>query len=303
MSRRIDKVDALGFPVPQTFEPIQPTPKPRSPKAASWLRCALAVLGIGLVVGLVFKEQGRQYMADWYARQAKKKLLSDDMPGALADLDMALHWAPDQPEIFFQRAQYRQESQDLKGSLEDYNKLILLAPNFARAYAGRSVVYQRLEQHRRAIDDLNKAISLRPTDDHELLNHRAYTRALARLELPEALNDIQRAIELAGGEIAAYIDTRGYIYYLLDRQEDALADLDRAVTLTLTQRQFTMRRLAARNITGKELSRFKRMLDENEGVITYHRGLVHDKLGNTELAQADKRRGLELGYNPALGVY
>jgi tetratricopeptide (TPR) repeat protein len=252
---------------------------------------------------VALKGIGPDYIANWYLKRAEDRYLSDDLPGALADLDRAIRWMPDAPELYQHRAHYRQKAHDLPGSLEDYNRLIEINPNYASAYTGRSTVYQRMERHREAIDDLTRAIQLRPKSDHALLNHRAYTRAIANMELDEALSDIQHAIDQIAFEEPAYLDTRGYIYYLLDRHEEALKDTDRAVQLAALQRKRMLQTAAAQRLGNRRRARLERSFNENEAVMIYHRGLVHEKLGDHEQAQADQQSGLQLGFNPAEGVY
>lgn len=300
-------VDKDGFPLPVSFD-AQSRPKQARPEKAAgqvvWIIRALLVLAcLGLLVSMTLKGIGPDYIANWYVKRAEDRFLSDDLPGAIAELDRAISWMPDAPELYQQRAYFRQKNNDLSGSLDDYNRLIEINPNYAAAYTGRSTVYQRMERHREAIDDLTRAIQLRPKDDHTLLNHRAYTRAIANLELEEALADIQLAIDQIHYEEAAYLDTRGYIYYLLDRPEEALKDLDRAVELAELQRKRMLQMAAAQRRGNRWRARLERSFNENEAVMVYHRGLAHEKLGHREQAEADQQRGLQLGYNPAEGVY
>ena len=299
-------VDKDGFPLPVTFDQ---TAKPRFAKPANsagqavWVVRGLLVLAcLGLLVGTALKGIGPDYIANWYLKRAEDRYLSDDLPGAIADLDRAIGWMPTAPELLEQRAYYRQKANDLSGSLEDYNRLIEMNSADPDAYSGRSTVYQRMERHREAIDDVTRALELRPRSDHKLLNHRAYTRAIAGLELEEALSDIQQAIDQIHYEEAAYLDTRGYIYHLLGRHDEALKDLDRAVQLATLQRK-RMLQLAAARRQNRWRAKLERSFNEIEAVMIYHRGLVHEKLGNSEQAEADQQRGLELGYNPAEGVY
>jgi tetratricopeptide (TPR) repeat protein len=298
-------VDKDGFPIPVTFEDLSGKEKPpaRRERSAKWVRRALVLFGVALLTGVVVKSMGREFIASYYLKRAQRQYMADQMPDAVASLDQAIHWLPDAPELYYQRGLYRQYANDLEGSLADYNKLIQMTPSFARAYVGRSVVYQRSQRHREAIEDLSKAIQLRPRSDHTLLNHRAYTRAIAGIELDEALEDINRALEMAGEEEAAYLDTRGYVYFRLGRYQEALDDLDRAVRLAADYGQQWLETAGRQRLGDLELQWRKRQLRENEAVIVYHRGEVHDKLGNTEQAQADMARGKELGYNPAEGVY
>jgi tetratricopeptide (TPR) repeat protein len=228
------------------------------------IRGVLMLAGLGLVAGMVLKGIGPDSIAKWYFERAKDRYSSDDLPGALEDLDRAIGWMPDEPQLYQHRAYYRQKANKLDGSLEDYNRLIEINPNDASAYAGRSTVYQRLERHREAIDDLTRAIQLRPKNDHALLNHRAYTRAIANMELEQALEDIQQAIDLIAFEEPAYLDTRGYIFYLLDRHEEALQDMDRAVQITVLERKRLLQAAGAQRMGARRRARLERSLDENE---------------------------------------
>jgi tetratricopeptide (TPR) repeat protein len=296
-------VDKDVFPLPVTFERVAEPRPVRGGRAAWVVRTLLLLAAMGLIASLVLQGIGPESIAMWYQKRAEERYRRDDISGAIADLNQAIAWLPDHAEFYFGRARLREEADDLAGSLEDYNRLIELKPNFYRAYAGRSTVYQRLKRHREAIDDVTRAMQLRPQNDHMLLNHRAYTRAVAHLELEEALEDIQQAIELIDYEEPAYLDTRGYIYYLLERHEDALVDLDRAVELTSLQRKRMLQSGAAQRWSKRERARQERALNEHEAVMVYHRGLAHEKLGHHQQAHADKQRGVQLGYNPAAGVY
>lgn len=296
-------VDKDGFPIPVTFSEVTPAKKIRGGRTAWIVRSLLLLAAMGLMVGAAIKAIGPEHIARWYQKRAFDRYDNDDLRGAVADMDRALSWKPEDTEFYYQRALFREKSHDLEGSLDDYNRVIETKPNFAAAYAGRSTVYQRLERHREAIDDVTRAIELSAKTNHNLLNHRAYTRAIANTELDEALVDIQQAIDLIGRDEAAYLDTRGYIYYLLDRQEEALKDMDRAVQLAALHRKQDLQTAAARRNSRGRLARIERMHNESEAVMIYHRGLVHEKLGHTEQADADKGRGLQLGFNPAEGVY
>jgi tetratricopeptide (TPR) repeat protein len=296
-------VDKDGFPIPPTFDPVAEKTRPRGGQAVWIVRAMLIVAALVMVASVALKGVGPDYIADWYHRRAINRYQSDDLRGAIADLDRAISWTPEKELFYYQRGHFRQKAHDLSGSLDDFNRLIELNPNFYGGYTGRSTVYQRMERHREAIDDVTRAIRLRPKNDHELLNHRAYARAIANMELEEALADIQQAIELAGYEEAAYLDTRGYIYYLLGRHEEALADLDRAVQLASSTRKLMLQKTAAQHWSSGRRAHEERKYNENEAVMIYHRGLVHEKLGNHEQAAADISRGEDLGYNPAKGVY
>jgi thiol-disulfide isomerase/thioredoxin/tetratricopeptide (TPR) repeat protein len=102
--------------------------------------------------------------------------------------------------------------------------------------------------------EIKKALELRP-DDPSILNEWAYMSALDKVDLVEALEAVERAIELQlaqpftplsidPGEsmaqweieraesVGAYLDTRGWLYYQLGRHHEAVSELELASLMT-----------------------------------------------------------------------
>jgi tetratricopeptide (TPR) repeat protein len=286
----------------------------------------LVLVFMALLAGWVYKSGLGDGLNEWIARQlllrAQQKSEYGDLKGALADLERASRWAPEEPLIYEMRANLRLKTNDVEGSLADFDRLVQLSPTRLSAYLGRSVVYQRLDRYREAVDDLSKAISIEPGNPTPL-NNRAYARALGRIELDAALVDIQKAIELVdqeiaaaeasqrdqriikrfvtrvnGQEMAAYLDTRGYIHFLQGNYEPALEDLSRAIELSLEfQHQESSQLLPGHR--NNQLQDFEHQLS----VMYHHRGEVLEKLGRHEEAKDDLDQGDRLGYNPAEGVF
>jgi tetratricopeptide (TPR) repeat protein len=240
---------------------------------------------------------------------------------AIDDVTKAIGMAPDEPDLYELRAQLKIENKDVEGSLKDYERLIQVSPKRSSAYLGRSVVYQRLQRHREAIDDLTKAIELDP--DHATpRNNRAYARAIAGVELEAAFSDVERAIALIDREIAnvagvaggaqglkreiakinaqkaAYLDTRGYLYFLQNEPELALKDLNSAIELSLDWQAIQMP-----DVRPDQRAATQEMFDRNLSVMYHHRGQVLEKLDRHDEAKSDLDRGDKLGYNPAEGVF
>ncbi|MGH7140542.1 MAG: hypothetical protein ACREHD_32815, partial [Pirellulales bacterium] len=186
-------------------------------------------------------------------------------------------------------------------------------------YLDRSQVYQRLDRHREAIDDLTKAIHLSPSREPMPRNNRAYARALANVELDEALVDVQQALDVVEQQLAdapqrsldpesdlaeikahkgAYLDTRGYIYFLQDNYEPALADLDEAIELSNSSQE---RMISA--VPPSRRAAVQKQFNHELAVMYHHRGQIYEKLGRTAEAKSDLDHGDDLGYNPAAGVF
>lgn len=302
------RLDAHGFPIPPTIggsQPVDSSEKPRRMGRGTFtIRVLLVIVALGAaVMALVRAELGEpmaRTVAGWLAGHAFEKQAADDLDGALRDLDRALAWTDKMPEIFAMRGQVRLENGDVPGSLADFNKVISMWPASSDAYEWRSMALQRLDQHDEAIRDINKAIELRPAEPN-LLNSRAYVRAIANQDLKEALADVEKALSMEG-ENANFLDTRGYLYFLLGDTDRALADLDRALKITEQQapRAVFMGNHPHR---GRVLARAIRRHEYAMAVMYHHRGQVHKSLGHDDLAEADLRQGDALGYNPAAGVY
>jgi tetratricopeptide (TPR) repeat protein len=320
------QLDEHGFPIPATFD------DPSSPRRRSqWLGYAwqvgLVLVFIVLLAGWVFKSGLGEGFNDFIAKQllarAEQKNDFGDFPGALADLERAAQWAPQEPLIVEKRAQLKLKTHDLDGSLDDYSQLIRLQPKRVAPYLGRSTVYQRLNRHREAVDDLTKVVTMVPGDP-TALNNRAYARAIGGLELEGALADVERAINIIDNEVAdelmgrfdpkraqlrvaevngrkaAYLDTRGYIYFLQEKYEPALEDLEKAIDLSTTWENMVLSLLQA---APREQQAARQQLDHELSVMYHHRGQVLEKLGRHEEAKSDLDRGDKLGYNPAEGVF
>lgn len=310
------QLDEHGFPIPPTFDDDGRGARRRavSRRGAMWL---LFLVFIALLIGGIARSGRWQDVKDWLAEamldRAKQKAILDDMPGALADVERAAALSPDDPNIYAVRAYVKTQLKDFQGALKDYDRLIEINGRYAAAYAGRSHVYQRLNRHREAIDDLTQVIKLSSERDATSRNNRAYARAIAGIELEEAFEDIQQALEFSSelrgtpdtGESAnaAFLDTRGYLHFLLGRPEAALADLDQAIKNAEAEQRQTLEQMAAQRYPARLQEIEARRFAQELAVMYHHRGQVHEALGRPAEAEADLRKGDKLGYNPAEGVY
>ena len=133
-----------------------------------------------------------------------------------------------------------------------------------------------------------------------MLNERAYTRAIAGLELEKAMEDIKQALAEEQDNLN-FLDTRGYIYLRRGQYAQALDDLDKAVEMTRKNPPFAGFPFAGNDPRRRRAIR--RDYQHGLAVMLHHRGEVHEKLGHTDLAEKDLLEGDALGYNPAKGVY
>ncbi len=260
----------------------------------------LAIIFVVLVaLGPVVYLEGPAEVARWYQAAATELWLAGDKAAALARLDTAIHWAPDQADGFVCRADWRLEDREFLKASEDYSVAIERDPAHAGALIGRSQAYQYLGRHQDAIQDWKRLLELgRAAPGRQravLLNGLAYAQALGNVELKEALENILQAINLAG-ENSAMLDTRGYIHYCAGKYQLAQPDLDLAVAGM--EREVKMMETTRDYVDQREFERQLRETRKSLAVIRYHRALLLEKLGKPKEAESDLRRVRELGYEP-----
>ena len=325
---------AAANPAPQSN-----SPRRRSP----WIgliKLAVLATGIAIVVGPYVVPVVRRAMASRCARLAQEKFEKDQPAPALLLMDRALSWRPDDAELHIQRAQYRRESSDLDGALEDLNAAMDDKDQAENplVWINRSEVWQRMalsgdqpdpKMHEKAIDDANHALALCRGEGFmraTALNQLAYSRALANQQFDQGLQEIDQALDILNpnwlqmpnaaeapadndwsdewnSSIAAFRDTRGFLLCKLGRYEEGLVDLNAAIAETEKQH----RRLTAfaQNMHrhGLSLTRPMRLLNEELGVMHYHRSLAYEKLDKATDAKAEREQANKLGFNPKKGVF
>lgn len=267
-----------------------------------FLIATFLLLALGTALEPLVSRQARIMIANWYASRAWSAFDNGDLSGALANCDRAVSWAPDDPLLYLLRGNLRFEQQDFDGSLADYNQVIALRPTFAGGYSGRSRVYQRQRRYDEAIRDLTNAIEHRPSWEPEPWNHRAYVRALAGIELEQALADVSQAIHLSPSDNGAYLDTRGLIQHKLGRHQQALADLERSIQLTIAQRDQWQRQARKEPGDPRRRARTSQSFDHRLAIMYQHRALVHAALGSHAQARLDEEKARQLGFDPDKGI-
>lgn len=250
---------------------------------------------------------------------------------AVALVERAAEWAPGDPEPYRQLGRWYHLAEKYDESVEQADEIISLRPDDPKSYDLR--VAARLEQKRYedAVPDADRVVELvkkggTPIPVYEALNEAAYFRALAQDDLDRALRDADEAVamiraarrvrrptpaskaadrallRLLDGTLAATLDTRGYIHYLLGDLDAAREDLDEAIELYYRYRDELTRLLLTcdsieRPYRRDDLRRAQSSLAE----ILYHRGLVLSKLGDTRRANQDFEQAAQLGFDVEAG--
>jgi tetratricopeptide (TPR) repeat protein len=93
----------------------------------------------------------------------------------------------------------------------------------------RGIAYERLKEWTKAEPNFRKALELNP-EQPQVMNYLGYSWVDKNMNLEEALEMIQRAVELRPSD-GYIVDSLGWAYYKLGRFEDAVRELERAVSL------------------------------------------------------------------------
>ena len=108
-------------------------------------------------------------------------------------------------------------------------------PQLANEYADRAAARADKGDYDGAVKDYDQAIQLKP-DDGDLLNSRCFTRGIANSDLRKAMDDCDAAVALDPHN-AAYLDSRGFVFFRLGQLDKAMTDLDAALAVDPKQYQ------------------------------------------------------------------
>jgi tetratricopeptide (TPR) repeat protein len=199
------------------------------------------------------------------ADRARFRASTFDRKGALSDLNDVIEKQPS-AEVYMRRADLRIDMGDLKGALADSEAAMQLEPGFATAYLkadvladlgrvdeAKSLMEQQasnpdnMENLALVLSDLDamaghkeaglaridQALQQRPGDP-ALLNAKCYYRATWQFQLDGLAQDCTDALEHANW--APYVlDSRAMGYFRLGRYQDAVKDLDAALSASPDQ--------------------------------------------------------------------
>lgn len=177
--------------------------------------------------------------------------------------DLARDLAPlfeDSPQAVLRRVRDNLRRKNFPQALRECEKLAKTHPE--AGHLMQATILGQMKDYPGSIAAYTKVLAIHP--DHPVaLNDRAYNRALARIDLEEAFQDVEAAIRTSG-DIPAYLDTRGYLHYLLGRPNEALKDINGALRVP--------NEFDAKSALGE---------------VYFHRGLIYQVLGDHTKAKQD----------------
>jgi tetratricopeptide (TPR) repeat protein len=274
-------------------------PHPKRTRAVVTVTLLLLAALIGPFVAMeVPREVGRWQLAAALNRRAK-----GDKDAAYQQLNSAMSWFTSSPELLLQRAEWRLEDGQRDAALADCDEMVELSKDSFQSLMAHSLFLQNAGEFARAVDDWKKIeqFSQRSGIPHRAtaLNGLAYAQALAKVDLELALKHVNEALQFAP-QNASILDTRGYILHLLGRNDEALADLDRAVKRPNDQPEPTEEKTPAAPkrslpIDTINSSRPKTLLELTntpqarvDAVMHYHRALILHALDRHTEADAER---------------
>lgn len=160
-----------------------------------------------------------------------------NLAAALAELDdsiellnlteQALRLFPQEPRFYDMRAGILESMGRNEEALELLEKSISLNSARLTPYLNKAYLYHQLQAWDKSEAAYEQALLVAP-DNALVLNNFAYMLAVSNNRIDEALEMVNRALELEP-ENLSYIDTRAWVYYRLGRYKDALREIQKVV--------------------------------------------------------------------------
>ncbi|MDA7980433.1 MAG: tetratricopeptide repeat protein [Pirellulales bacterium] len=323
MSRPEIKLDEHGFPIPEKYSEDQPKRrgvyKNGNPFQKPWVKALVLVVILFAVATMLLKDHLPEMVAQWYLQAAAEDLQRQDYESALTNLEGVIAWKPEDHRAYYLRGVLYREMGDFDAALDELGKAIELQDGWLEPVSLRASINLRLKRFPEAVADNSRALMLSGESDEAMFrNNRAYARALGGFELEAGLQDVEAAIAskekdleydprapFVRLDLSAYLDTRGFLHHLLGKQEQALEDLNRALSLI----DEVQSESPFRSLVGESPQQLRRSaaveqsLNESRAVMHEHRALVYEKLGKPEEAARDHETAKQYGYAPDAGVF
>jgi tetratricopeptide (TPR) repeat protein len=197
------------------------------PKSTSLRTRSVVLATVLLAIGpvLIPSETAR-----WYVAAAGNAFLQKDIPRGERYLEKALWWDPDladRPDYWMAQIS-RPDVNTSEGRLRMLQQAIEAAPQLAGIALLQAQEFAELGEFELALDALKIAFRGKRPTTAEGLNQLAYFRALAGVELDEALRDIVQAKQMKPDQ-PALEDTHAWVLHRLGRDLEALGYVNAAV--------------------------------------------------------------------------
>ncbi len=187
-------------------------------------------------------------------------------------------------EVYFEKGVKMTDEKRYNEAIECFTDAIEVNPNLVKAYFSRGFVFYNLNKMNEALSDYNKAIELDPEYASAYNNKGNIKEECA--DYQGALSDYSKAIECDSMFVLGYTN-RARIKVIVENHKGAISDYSKAIDILTVIKKY-------------DTEGYYSYYDEEYfSSIYFHRGVVYQKIGKTELACADSQKADEMGYTKA----
>lgn len=203
----------------------------REKKRTAWALCLLAALWMAAGCGgrdqerleneIAYREIGMQKLAEGSYQEAVDNFQKalDQSVAVVEELEV---------DICYYKAEAQLRGGDAAGAIETYTALLEYDKKNAQAQYLRGTAYLMQGQTAEALADYREAVK-KEKNSGALYGHIAEN--LIRADMSPEAEEFLKAGEELGGETAAELAERGYLYLLKEDYDRARANLDKAIAL------------------------------------------------------------------------
>ncbi|MDP8228868.1 MAG: tetratricopeptide repeat protein [Candidatus Electryoneaceae bacterium] len=187
----------------------------------------------------------------------------DKQQETLSVTTAAIELFPEVPQFYDIRGSTLQRMDRLDEALEMMDTAISLDSSRISPFLTKGWIHHQQGDWEQGASAYERALTIEP--DHSLiLNNYAYMLSEQNVRLNDALDMVQRALA-AEPDNASYLDTRGWIYYHLERHQEALRDVKQAARI-----------------------------ESDNAELQAHLGYIYQALGKSSKAKSSWRRATQL---------
>lgn len=307
----------------------EPGGGPADPKSIRFI----VLFCIGAIIATVLL-LGRAEVSRWYHAKATNALKERRYEDAVEAVNDALKWDPESEVLREVRAYARLQAEDFEGCIADYDQMIAQAAeddvqnekDIVPLARKASVLHQmgRHTESTEILDDIidyrKKEFEMRDDDESRYryalsLNNRAYMVGQAYsiaedrepFDVREALEQIRLGMKVRKlDDDSVMVDTLGYLLLLNEEPEEAVKELERAVTLTQSEHAARRKKIRSEMQVANDQRPYQAALaelDKQYSIILHHRGEAYEAVGEQEKASKDLAQAVRLGYDPEKGIW
>jgi tetratricopeptide (TPR) repeat protein len=152
---------------------------------------------------------------------------------SLEKISSVLAINPKSYDAWITKADFLRDAKHFVEAADAYSHALALVPqpdrNHAMLFYFRGIAYERAGMWDKAEADFRKSLALSP-DQANVLNYLGYSMIEKRINIPEAMDMIRKAVELKPND-GYIVDSLGWAHYHMGEYEEATKHMERAVEL------------------------------------------------------------------------